>query len=88
MAADRGLYIDQSQSFNIHMAEPTYQKITSCLFYGWQRGLKTGLYYLRSKPAVDAIQFTLDAGKYNEADNEDKNKSCSRDNADCEMCSG
>ncbi|GFY47027.1 ribonucleoside-diphosphate reductase large subunit [Trichonephila inaurata madagascariensis] len=60
MAADRGAYIDQSQSLNVHIAEPNYGKITSMHFYGWHLGLKTGMYYLRSKPAVNAIQFTVD----------------------------
>jgi ribonucleoside-diphosphate reductase subunit M1 len=60
MAADRGAYIDQSQSFNIHMESPSYAKLTSMHFYGWKRGLKTGMYYLRSRPKADAIQFTVD----------------------------
>nr|XP_042900002.1 ribonucleoside-diphosphate reductase large subunit [Parasteatoda tepidariorum] len=60
MAADRGAYIDQSQSLNVHIAEPNYGKITSMHFYGWHLGLKTGMYYLRTKPAVNAIQFTVD----------------------------
>lgn len=60
MAADRGAFIDQSQSLNIHIAEPNYGKLTSMHFYGWQMGLKTGMYYLRTKPAANAIQFTVD----------------------------
>ena len=60
MAADRGAYIDQSQSLNIHIAEPNHAKLTSMHFYGWKRGLKTGMYYLRTRPAVDAIKFTVD----------------------------
>jgi ribonucleoside-diphosphate reductase subunit M1 len=60
MAADRGAFIDQSQSFNVHMAEPNYGKLTSMHFYGWKKGLKTGMYYLRSRPAANAIQFTID----------------------------
>ncbi|CAO1365642.1 unnamed protein product [Diamesa tonsa] len=60
MAADRGAFIDQSQSFNIHVAEPNYGKLTSIHFYGWKMGLKTGMYYLRTKPAANAIQFTVD----------------------------
>lgn len=63
MAADRGTYIDQSQSLNVHMAEPTMAKITSMHFYGWKLGLKTGMYYLRTKPAANAIQFTVDKTK-------------------------
>lgn len=52
--------LDQSQSLNIHLAEPNYGKLTSMHFYGWKRGLKTGMYYLRTRPAVDAIKFTVD----------------------------
>ena len=63
MAADRGAYIDQSQSLNVHIAEPTMAKITSMHFYGWKLGLKTGMYYLRTKPAANAIQFTVDKTK-------------------------
>jgi ribonucleoside-diphosphate reductase alpha chain len=60
MAADRGAFIDQSQSLNIHLAEPTISKLTSMHFYSWKKGLKTGLYYLRTRPKADAIQFTVD----------------------------
>lgn len=63
MAADRGAFIDQSQSFNIHVAEPNYGKLTSIHFYAWKMGLKTGMYYLRTKPAANAIQFTVDKTK-------------------------
>lgn len=63
MAADRGAFIDQSQSFNIHVAEPNYGKLTSIHFYSWKMGLKTGMYYLRTKPAANAIQFTVDKSK-------------------------
>ncbi|KAJ2590646.1 ribonucleotide-diphosphate reductase subunit rnr1 [Coemansia sp. RSA 1722] len=63
LAADRGAFIDQSQSLNIHMDNPNYQKLTSMHFYGWKKGLKTGMYYLRTKPATDAIKFTVDAEK-------------------------
>ncbi|XP_065371770.1 ribonucleoside-diphosphate reductase large subunit [Calliphora vicina] len=63
MAADRGAFIDQSQSFNIHVAEPNYGKLTSIHFYAWKAGLKTGMYYLRTKPAANAIQFTVDKGR-------------------------
>ncbi|XP_054715256.1 ribonucleoside-diphosphate reductase large subunit-like [Uloborus diversus] len=60
MAADRGAFIDQSQSLNVHIAEPNYGKLSSMHFHGWELGLKTGMYYLRTKPAVNAIQFTVD----------------------------
>lgn len=61
MAADRGCYIDQSQSLNIHMDQPNFGKLTSLHFYTWSKGLKTGMYYLRTRAAADAIQFTVDA---------------------------
>lgn len=59
-AADRGPYICQSQSLNIHLAEATTAKLTSMHFYAWKKGLKTGMYYLRTRPKADAIQFTVD----------------------------
>jgi len=65
MSADRGAFIDQSQSLNIHIAEPNYGKLTSMHFYAWKLGLKTGMYYLRSKPAANAIQFTVDKAALN-----------------------
>jgi len=60
MAADRGAYIDQSQSLNIHMVDANTAKLSSMHFHGWQLGLKTGMYYLRTKAAVDAIKFTVE----------------------------
>merc|ERR1719387_1635332 len=60
MAADRGVYIDQSQSTNIHMINATTAKLSSMHFHGWSIGLKTGMYYLRTKAATDAIKFTVD----------------------------
>jgi len=63
MAADRGAFIDQSQSLNIHMKEPTMGKITSMHFTGWKLGLKTGMYYLRTMAASAPIQFTVDQEK-------------------------
>ncbi|KAI1311151.1 ribonucleoside-diphosphate reductase large chain [Xylaria venustula] len=60
MAADRGAFIDQSQSLNIHMKDPTMGKITSMHFTGWKLGLKTGMYYLRTQAAAQPIQFTVD----------------------------
>jgi ribonucleoside-diphosphate reductase alpha chain len=59
MSADRGAYICQSQSLNVFMEAPTFAKLSSMHFYAWQKGLKTGMYYLRSKAAVDPIKFTL-----------------------------
>jgi len=99
MAADRGAYICQSQSLNIHMQEANFGKMTSMHFYAWKKGLKTGMYYLRTKAAADAIKFTVDkehinAAKVEEAEAEDKEQklkdlACSLDNPDaCEACSG
>merc|ERR1711972_216290 len=62
-AADRGAFIDQSQSLNVHIADPNFGKMSSMHFYGWKLGLKTGMYYLRTKPAAQAIQFTVDKAK-------------------------
>mmetsp|Transcript_30425 Transcript_30425/g.35085 ORF Transcript_30425/g.35085 Transcript_30425/m.35085 type:complete len:829 (-) Transcript_30425:200-2686(-) len=59
MAADRGAFICQSQSLNVHMAEPSTKKLTSMHFYAWKKGLKTGMYYLRTRPKAEAIQFTV-----------------------------
>eukprot|EP00933_Yihiella_yeosuensis_P001071 TRINITY_DN1016_c0_g1_i1.p1 TRINITY_DN1016_c0_g1~~TRINITY_DN1016_c0_g1_i1.p1 ORF type:complete len:815 (-),score=185.86 TRINITY_DN1016_c0_g1_i1:253-2697(-) len=67
MAADRGAYIDQSQSLNIHMTDATTAKLSSMHFHGWQLGLKTGMYYLRTKAAADAIKFTVDVDKVKQA---------------------
>lgn len=59
MAADRGAYVCQSQSMNLFVAEPSFKKLSSMHFYAWGKGLKTGVYYLRSKPAAKAIQVTV-----------------------------
>merc|ERR1712078_505997 len=67
MAADRGAYIDQSMSLNIHMVDATVQKLSSMHFHGWQLGLKTGIYYLRTKAATDAIKFTVDVERVKKA---------------------
>merc|ERR1711865_1324136 len=67
MVADRGAYIDQSQSLNIHMVDATTAKLSSMHFHGWQLGLKTGMYYLRTKAAVDAIKFTVEVDQVKRA---------------------
>ncbi|KAJ7359276.1 ribonucleotide reductase alpha subunit [Mycena albidolilacea] len=67
LSADRGAFICQSQSLNVHLAAPTLGQLTSMHFYGWKRGLKTGMYYLRTKPAAQAIQFTVDQSILNDA---------------------
>merc|ERR1711988_1494455 len=68
MAADRGAYIDQSQSLNIHMIDATPAKLSSMHFHGWKLGLKTGMYYLRTKAAADAIKFTVDVDRVKQAE--------------------
>ena len=66
MAADRGKFVDQSQSLNLFLADPTVDKLTAMHFYAWKKGLKTGMYYLRTKPAVNAIQYTVDQASASE----------------------
>ncbi|KAH9947626.1 ribonucleotide reductase alpha subunit [Amylocystis lapponica] len=67
LAADRGAFICQSQSLNVHLQAPTTAQLTSMHFYGWKKGLKTGMYYLRTRPAAQAIQFTIDQSVLNDA---------------------
>jgi len=97
MSADRGAYICQSQSLNIHLQEPNFGKMTSMHFYAWEKGLKTGMYYLRTKAAADAIKFTIEkeAKEKPKTAQEIQEKelqkvsdmSCSIDNPDaCEAC--
>lgn len=98
MAADRGAYICQSQSMNIFMQDPNFGKLTSMHFYAWKKGLKTGMYYLRSQAATAAIKFTLDKSsfdqkveKVSEAELAKTQKqdaiACSLDDPEgCEMC--
>ncbi|AAS51863.2 ADL057Wp [Eremothecium gossypii ATCC 10895] len=69
MAADRGAFVDQSQSLNIHIRAPTMGRLTSMHFYGWKKGLKTGMYYLRTQAASAAIQFTVDKAVAEQAAN-------------------
>jgi ribonucleoside-diphosphate reductase alpha chain len=95
-AADRGAYICQSQSLNIFMENANFGKLTSMHFYGWEKGLKTGMYYLRTKAATDAIKFTVDKTVAEEPAVSAKSLeedaaaiACSLENPDsCEMCSG
>ncbi|AKI80048.1 ribonucleoside-diphosphate reductase large subunit [Acanthamoeba polyphaga mimivirus] len=66
MAADRAPFVDQTQSMNLYIDKPSFAKLNSCLFYAWRKGLKTGMYYLRSKPASSANQFGIDINKIKE----------------------
>jgi len=95
MAADRGAYIDQSQSLNVFMASPNFGKLTSMHFYAWKKGLKTGMYYLRTKAATDAIKFTVDKKALENTpeitaksiEEKEAQIACSIDNPDdCEAC--
>ena len=93
MSADRGAYICQSQSLNIHIKDPNFGKLTSMHFYAWKKGLKTGMYYLRTKAAADAIKFTVekqaDVALEPIVNDEDKlaAMACSLDNPEaCEAC--
>ncbi|MEJ6757238.1 MAG: ribonucleoside-diphosphate reductase subunit alpha [Crocinitomicaceae bacterium] len=93
LAADRGAYICQSQSLNIFMENANFGKLTSMHFYGWEKGLKTGMYYLRTKAATDAIKFTVDKIATEEPSEkaikeaEAEALACSIENGDdCEAC--
>jgi ribonucleoside-diphosphate reductase alpha chain len=96
MAADRGAYICQSQSLNLFVESPNFAKLTSMHFHAWKKGLKTGMYYLRTKAARDAIKFTVDTEAKSapqptakELEKAAAELACSIDNPDdCEMCSG
>jgi ribonucleoside-diphosphate reductase alpha subunit len=94
-SADRGAYICQSQSLNIFMENANFGKLTSMHFYGWEKGLKTGMYYLRTKAATDAIKFTVDKTMVEQQptmktiEDEQAAIACSLEDPDsCEMCSG
>jgi ribonucleoside-diphosphate reductase alpha chain len=95
LSADRGAYICQSQSLNLHVQNPNFGKLTSMHFHAWKRGLKTGMYYLRTKAAADAIKFTVEKQAaetlqpvYNNNHEQNRNDmACSLDNPDaCEAC--
>jgi ribonucleotide reductase alpha subunit len=101
MASDRGKYICQSQSMNLFIDKPDFSKLSSMHFYSWNKGLKTGIYYLRTKPVAAAQQFTIEPEKRRSSTSGDRSDSdgdvsksptpaqilaCSRDNPDCLMC--
>jgi len=85
MAADRGRFICQSQSLNLFVEKPNFSNLSSMHMYAWKSGLKTGLYYLRTRPVAAAQKFTIEPGK--KPDPVQKVLACSRDNPDCEACS-
>ena len=82
MAADRGAYVCQSQSLNLWMEDPVYNKLTSMHFYAWEKGLKTGIYYLRRKAKHQAQQFTIEPEKKQKLQSDNK-----EEEEVCEMCS-
>jgi ribonucleoside-diphosphate reductase alpha subunit len=89
MAASRGAFICQSQSLNLFVADPNYAKLTSMHFYGWKQGLKTGIYYLRTRAPVMAQKFTIDPDLQKEAARSEQMRII-RKNAteeECTMCS-
>jgi ribonucleoside-diphosphate reductase alpha chain len=93
MAADRGAYVCQSQSMNIHIQDPNFGKLTSMHFHAWKSGLKTGMYYLRSKAATEAIKFTVARSQEQQVDAEalkaqnEADMACSLDDPDdCIAC--
>ena len=95
MSADRGAFICQSQSLNLFLENPSFGKLSSMHFYAWKSGLKTGMYYLRTKAAVDPIKFTLGDKHQKKFEKKEANaaeaatgtegQSCSMDD-DCLMC--
>ncbi len=89
MAADRGAFIDQSQSLSIFLEAPDIQTLTSMHFYGWRKGLKTGMYYLRTRPRAHAQKFTVDPSKTTNKNTHLERKKCTMqdDNGACLMCS-
>lgn len=90
-SADRGAFICQTQSMNLFLDKPSFNKVSSMHFYAWSKGLKTGMYYLRSKPAAAAQKFSLDPEKIKELSEQEKTemiKVCSLKNKEaCMMCS-
>ena len=86
MAADRGAYICQSQSLNLWMEDPVYNKLTSMHFYAWEKGLKTGIYYLRRKAKHQAQQFTIEPEAIKNGLNGNSNENDGNEEI-CEMCS-
>ena len=98
MARDRNYFIDQSQSLNMFMAEPTVSKLSSAHFYGWKIGLKTGMYYLRTKPKAQALKgLGIDVSSIQQTEKKPEIEikpmedevdipQCRLDDPDCEAC--
>ena len=87
LAIDRGAFIDQSQSLNIYLEEVNFAKLSSMHFYAWKKGLKTGMYYLRTRPAVQAIKFTADTQEDSTQEEASAAALCELENPeDCMAC--
>jgi ribonucleoside-diphosphate reductase alpha chain len=88
MAARRGAFICQSQSLNLFVADPNYAKLTSMHFYAWKQGLKTGIYYLRTRAPVMAQKFTVDPDLQKAADKSEQQRLIRKNSEEeCTMCS-
>jgi ribonucleoside-diphosphate reductase alpha chain len=88
LSADRAPFVCQTQSMNLFFEEPSHNVLTSAFFHGWRRGLKTGCYYIRSRPKVQAQQVTIEPEKKEDGSGVTEVLYCTRDNPDCEACSG
>jgi ribonucleotide reductase alpha subunit len=92
LAAERGPFICQTQSMNLFFEEPTHKTLISAMIYGWKAGLKTGSYYIRSRPKVQAQQFTIDPNLLKEMNKNILEEPvvlyCTKENSECESCSG
>jgi ribonucleotide reductase alpha subunit len=86
-AKARSPFVDQTQSMNIFMAEPDFQKLSSCHFTSWKYGLKTGMYYLRTKPSTGAIKFTIDPNLEKKVKNNNDQQTINSSTNNCESCS-
>ena len=88
MAVDRGIYVDQSQSMNLYMDTNDTNRVFNALYYGWQRGLKTSMYYLRSTPAASATKFSVSPTNVPPTDGDVSKTENAGDSESCDMCSG
>jgi len=87
MAADRAPFIDQTQSMNLWLSTPTFGKVNSMHMYAWKKGLKTGMYYLRSRSAVDAVKVTVSSEKAAKDAYINTNLKDNNEPEECETCS-
>ena len=86
LSIDRAPFVCQTQSLNLFFEEPSHKTLTGAFFYAWNKGLKTGSYYIRTRPKVQAQQFTLDPEKFKKKIEENKKSNESKYEV-CEMCS-